>query len=155
MSAFKIAHKITGLKELNRKMIDLKKSMLAGQVDAVRESVFLIHATAVNSIQDNSSGRPQVRYSGSGKKRTVLASHPGDPPNTDTGRLVQSIKFDFKDSGLTGRVGTNLRYGAFLEFGTSDMEARPWLSRAVMDTARVVAQIFAKYVNRSAKEVAK
>lgn len=77
-------------------------------------------------IQKTSPGEKQVRYN---PKRTVTASKPGDPPNTDTGRLINSIKFA-KD-GNAYKVGTNLSYGAYLEFGTKDLAPRPWLSVAL------------------------
>lgn len=78
-------------------------------------------------IQKTSSGEKQVRYE---PKRVVTASRPGSPPNSDTGRLINSIKF-VKD-GNAYKVGTNLKYGAWLEFGTKNMNERPWLSVALV-----------------------
>jgi len=141
MSGFKLVGKIKNGLAFEKKLANFQKSVLAGQVKAMQQAVFLIHETAVKSIQDNSSGTPQVRYT-NGRKRVVLASKPGSPPNTDTGRLVQSIKFDFKNNGLTGRVGTNLRYGAHLEFGTKDMKKRPWLSAAIKEVSKTIGKIF-------------
>jgi len=94
MAGFKLTAKWNkSTNAIFKKFDKLAAESLSGQVDAVREATFLIHEVAVKSIQDNSSGTPQTRYN---PKRTVLASKPGDPPNTDTGRAVQSIKFDFK-----------------------------------------------------------
>lgn len=151
----KISYSITGVERLTKKLGLVNKVQEEYMVDAVQQATFLIHATAVESIQDNSSGTPQKRYARSGKSRWVLASKPGEPPNTDTGRLVQSIKFDFKKGGLVGRVGTNLKYGAALEFGTRDMAARPWLSAAVRVASKEVADIFKKAVKKAIKESAK
>lgn len=136
---------------LEKKLKKFQAECLDGQVKAMQEAVFLVHKTAVELVQDNGSGVPQVRYT-NGRKRTVLASRPGEPPNTDTGRLAQSIKFDFRDQGLTGRVGTNLNYGAWLEFGTKNTAARPWLSTALEIVSKEIATIFAKHVNKSIKE---
>lgn len=127
-------------------------STLEGQVLAVRESTFLIHEIAVKSLQDNSDGKPQVRYK---PKRVVNVSSPGDPPNTDTGRAVQSIKMDFKNSGLRGRVGTNLKYLRALEFGTKNISPRPWLSAAVKEAAKDVAEIFAKSIKKVIRDTDK
>jgi HK97 gp10 family phage protein len=55
-------------------------------------------------------------------------SKPGDPPHKQTGRLLASVAFEIQ--GLIGRVGTNLKYGRWLELGTRKMKARPWLRRA-------------------------
>lgn len=151
----RISASIKGAKKLFKQIESIEQEMKAGQIKAVQDSIFLIHKTAVESIQDNSSGIPQKRYSASGTPRNVLASKPGEPPNTDTGRLVQSIKFDFKEGGLIGRVGTNLKYGAWLEFGTKDVAARPWLSAAIRETAKEVATIFRKAVIGAMREVVK
>jgi len=150
MSAFKLSGKITGLDRLNKKLDLFKKEVLANQVTAMQDATFMLHSAAVNLIQDNADGRPEKRYN---PKRVVNVSRPGEAPNTDTGRLVQSIKFDFKDGGLRGRVGTNLKYGAALEFGTSKMDARPWLSTAVLLVSKEVAKIFAAAFKKSTKEV--
>lgn len=153
--SFKVIGKIKGLAAVEKKIQKFKKETLASQITAMQDAVFLIHATAVELIQDNDSGTPQIRYSRAGKKRVVLASLPGDPPNTDTGRLVQSIKFDFQNGGLKGRVGTNLKYGAHLEFGTKNMAARPWLSTAVRETSKEVAKIFADAIRGNIKDADK
>lgn len=149
MSGFKLSGKIKGIDSLNKKLNLFKKEVLANQVTAMQDATFMLHSAAVNLIQDNADGRPEKRYN---PKRVVNVSSPGEPPNTDTGRLAQSIKFDFKDNGLTGRVGTNLRYGRDLEFGTKKMDARPWLSTAVLLVSKEVAKIFENAFKKSTKE---
>lgn len=94
-----------------------------------------IRNTAVELVAENGDGPKQIRYN---PKRTVNVSNPGEPPNSDTGRLMQSIKVE-KD-GLAYLVGTNLKYGAWLEFGTKDMAPRPWLSVAVRKTAKLITE---------------
>lgn len=58
-----------------------------------------------------------------------VSSSPGEPPKTDTGRLVGSINYSDFLSGkeIGGVVGTRLRYGRDLEFGTYKLKPRPWL----------------------------
>lgn len=94
-----------------------------------------IRNEAVKMISENGDGPIEIRYL---PKRKVHVSKPGDPPNADTGRLMQSIKV-VKD-GMAYLVGTNLRYGAWLEFGTSDMAPRPWLSVAVRNTTKLIKE---------------
>lgn len=137
--------KVTGLKALEKAVGKLADAFEDGRNKAVQESTLAIHREALALIQDNADGQTQIRY---GPKRTVNVSRPGDPPNTDTGRLVQSIKFDFPEDGV-GVVGSNLRYARDLEFGTSKMAARPWLSTAVANTARQVDKIFAKWMEKA------
>lgn len=145
---FSIKGTVKRAKNVSTAIQAFKSDCLEHQITAVQEATFLIHETAVKSIQENSSGTSQVRYN---PKRTVLASKPGDAPNTDTGRLAQSVKFDFKKNGLIGRVGTNLKYGKALEFGTKYMDPRPWLSTAVRVVSKDIQKIFAKALKQSVK----
>jgi len=66
-------------------------------------------------------------------KNVHWSSVPGEPPNVDTGILRNSIDYEIiKDrNGVFGRVGTNQRYGLWLEKGTDKMAARPYLKSAV------------------------
>lgn len=83
------------------------------------------------------SGRVYEKYN---PRRTHQASAPGQPPMTDTGRLVNSIEFD-KIGDLTATVGSKLVYAPWLEYGTSRMAARPFFRPAV-------EEIRAKYIQR-------
>lgn len=71
---------------------------------------------------------------GGGKGHT--ASRPGMPPHVDTGRLRASITHEVETRllNIIGRVGTNVKYGRWLELGTSRMAARPWLRPALRRT---------------------
>ena len=73
------------------------------------------------------SGRTYEKYN---PRRTHTASAPGQPPMTDTGRLVNSIEFD-KIGDLTATVGSKLAYAPYLEYGTSRMAARPFFRPAI------------------------
>jgi phage gpG-like protein len=146
MAAKKFGYKISGVEKIRSQYMKIKADVLSTQVDAVRTATLLVHETAVKSLQDNSDGTPTVRYM---PKRVVNVSKPGSSPNTDTGRAAQSIKFDFKNEGLIGRIGTNLKYLAQLEFGTKDVEARPWLSTALTTTKEDIRKIFQAALKKS------
>lgn len=66
-----------------------------------------------NTAKQNASGRPG--------------------PKVDTGRLRSSItnRLDIEDDKLIGIVGTNVEYASYLEFGTSKMQAYPFLFPAL------------------------
>lgn len=73
----------------------------------------------------------------SGIKRTVLYYEGLTKKHTpvDTGRLRSSITYNITPS--FGRVGTNVQYAEFVEYGTPKMEARhvtPGSSRRVLGT---------------------
>ena len=60
-------------------------------------------------------------------RRTHQASAPGEPPATDTGRLAGSVEYT-KVGQVAAEVGTQVNYGAWLEFGTLSIAKRPaWL----------------------------
>jgi hypothetical protein len=61
------------------------------------------------------------------------ASAPGEPPASDTGRLLTSIHHEMSDGpeGIEGRVGSDVEYAVYLELGTRDMLPRPFLRPAL------------------------
>ena len=66
------------------------------------------------------------------------ASKAGEPPRVRTGTLLRSIDqetFRATTADFTARVGSNLKYGFWLETGTRRMAPRPWL-RPALDNKR-------------------
>lgn len=55
-------------------------------------------------------------------------SAPGEFPKQQKGWLHPRIVFEIDATGLSGRWGTNVPYGRFLEEGTRFMRRRPWMS---------------------------
>jgi phage gpG-like protein len=91
----------------------------------VENTAVRVQRTAVTSIQRGpKTGRVYKRGG-----VTHRASAPGQPPATDTGDLASSVAR--VDGELVAAVGTALGYGRDLEFGTSQMAARPWLLPAL------------------------
>ena len=100
----------------------------------VSKAVFItaqeVRNNAVTSLNTVSTGDPVTRHTQGGRPYTHIAAAPEHAPNTDTGRLVQSVAVE-QQTDLTAYVGTNVDYGKYLEFGTSNMEERPWLNPAL------------------------
>jgi HK97 gp10 family phage protein len=140
-----ISGKVVGFKSLTKKLSSGAGTIEAAAIVAVQKATLLVHKEAVTSIQKSSGGTPAIRY---GPKRVVTVSPPGSPPNSDTGRLAQSVKFEFDDNGKSGFVGSNLKYAAYLEFGTKEMSARPWLAPALEKVNKKIADIFKKEINK-------
>lgn len=67
------------------------------------------------------------------KRGTVShrASAPGQPPASDTGRLVSSFLTEPGSEPLSYDVRANAMYAGFLENGTSKMAPRPFLRPAL------------------------
>jgi phage gpG-like protein len=57
------------------------------------------------------------------------ASAPGESPATDTGALMNSIITRSKE--LVTEAGTDIKYAPGLEFGTENIEPRPFLQPAI------------------------
>jgi phage gpG-like protein len=148
----KVGYEIKNVESIKNKIAMASEKLIASQKASITDATLLVHETAIKLIQDNSDGNDVVRYN---PTRTVKASFEGDPPNSDKGRLVQSIKFDFINGGLTGLVGTNLKYGAWLEFGTKNMQARPWLQPSVQLASLAIGKIFETNLSSTIKDIAK
>lgn len=94
--------------------------------NVITELVVETHSEAVRGIQGGpNTGRVYEKYA---PRRKHRASSAGQYPASDTGRLAASIGQQLPtDATLIGKVGTDVIYGRYLEFGTSGMAARPWL----------------------------
>ncbi len=120
------------------------------------DAAITLKGAAQRSIQEKSSGGAQFRYR-NGVKRSVMVSRPGDPPNSDTGRLVRSIKarkISLREAAA-GIFGQDAPYGKWLEFGTHKMEARPWLRPAFHNSRKIIEEklkvLGKKFVNEVMK----
>jgi len=150
-----IFHSFKNKKKFKQKVDRLETVSIKHAQAALIDSTLLIHNVAIKLIQTKSPGKQVMRYGGGGaKKRLVTASSPGEAPNTDTGRLIKSVKFEINKKGLNSKVGTNLKYGAALELGTKKMAPRPWLSTAFKMSKKEVTKIFERYYKDAVKKVA-
>jgi HK97 gp10 family phage protein len=91
---------------------------------------------------------------GSVSGKAHVPSRPGEPPNRDTGVLQGHLENQLvKD--LVAEVSSNAPYAAALEFGTSKMEARPYMRPARDKEAPRIERLFksemADLVRRSGK----
>lgn len=117
---------IEGLDELRAQFTNLDRAFDDAVTDAVEDTVLAIRMQVQDAIRQGGTGRVYEKYS---PRRTHQASAPGQPPASDTGRLLNSIYFDLKP--MTATVGSKLAYAYYLEFGTRRMAPRPiWVKVA-------------------------
>ena len=120
--------KIEGLEDLNKTLAQVSSKFESEATALVNRTAQNIRNTAVRSIQKQSPGG--VEYEKYNPRRSHVASAPGQPPNTDTGRLAGSIRA--VESGKpTAHVDALADYARALEFGTRNMAARPFMTPAV------------------------
>lgn len=74
------------------------------------------------------------------------ASAPGESPATDTGILANSITYEVGRTGhkIYCKVGTSLKYGYWLEYGTKNIKPRPFARRALVEHEKKIIRILAK-----------
>ena len=89
-------------------------------------------------------------------KRGHHPSLPGHAPAPDTGTLMRSVTHEVRTDGneVIGVVGSTLRnpdYPKFLEYGTSKMKPRPWLSTAIERSQNFIVQAFQKIMKGDGK----
>lgn len=112
----------TGIKGVEAQYeIAVKRIVASGVQDTLN--------TAKQSIQ--SHGSSGITYRKYNPERTHTASAAGNPPNTDTGFLVSNIHAVIDTNGLGGDVESRADYSIHLEFGTKNMQARPFLQPAL------------------------
>jgi len=95
---------------------------------------------------------PGLRSAHEALSRATGVSAPGDFPSLRTGHLRRNVQMELDADALVARVGTNVPYGRYLEFGTRKMAARPWLSRTLRETAGEVRKILEVEVSEGAAE---
>ena len=104
----------------------LKSKAEAETARAVRATAQAIRNDAIISVKSHlSAGKVYTR----GTVKHV-ASKPGSPPNQDRGTLTRNIRVTMNDD-LTADISSNAPYSAALEFGASNMAARPFMTPAV------------------------
>jgi len=104
----------------------LKSKAEAETARAVRATAQAIRNDAITSVKSHlSAGKVYTR----GTVKHV-ASKPGSPPNQDRGTLTRNIRVTMNDD-LTADISSNAPYSAALEFGTSNIDARPFMTPAV------------------------
>jgi hypothetical protein len=95
------------------------------------------------TIMRDSPTNPDVSY---GKKHHH-PSYAGNPPAPDTGTLMRSITHSVtvKGNEVIGEVGSIIHdsdYPRFLEYGTSKMKPRPWLSASLIKCQSWMANLW-------------
>lgn len=137
-----ISAKLNGLDLVMARLRKLPVQTTLGVERALVEAGMRVQATAKRSIQNSPADAKTGR------------SKPGNPPKTDTGRGVNSIFLDNRTdkNGAKVYVGTNVDYMAMLEFGTTQVAARPWLQPALEANKRTNEREIALAVKRAVEE---
>ena len=134
-----IAKNVAQLKKNLHKRMDFVQNNV---LKVLNSSALLVEGSAKESIQRGiKSGKTYRRGS-----VVHQASAEGEAPATDTGFLVSNITHQFAKKGKTmaSKVLSKANYSKFLEFGTRNMGARPFLQPALEKNRAAIKQKFIK-----------
>ena len=126
-------------KRLDKRLITTANS---NAKKAVSRATMLVTSTAVSSIQAGGNGESVQKYN---PRRTHTQSKPLNPPATDTGFLVSQITMNVDskaDGSIVGQIISAAPYSKALEFGTVNMQPRPFMQPALMKNKKKIVQIF-------------
>jgi hypothetical protein len=76
------------------------------------------------------------------------ASSPGNPPRIDTGNLVNNINVQ-QEKTFVWVIRSGSIYGPDLEYGTSKMEARPFMGPMAFWLEQHIGDIIGEYIKES------
>ena len=146
-----IRARVDGGNRLARKLRGIPDAMRVQLRQAIQISGEQVAGEAKRLIQGGTRSGAVVTIGGKAHQR----SGPGEPPKTDTGRLVASIFSELDADGLGVDVGTDVKYGALLEHGTQKMAARPWLFRTFEKLKPRIRRRIEKAANQALRKVAR
>jgi len=75
------------------------------------------------------------------------ASKAGEFPHREDGELRRSIAHEVDKNKMVARVGTNKVYGRYLELGTNEMAARPFLRPTLAKNRRTIRKLLTRKPN--------
>lgn len=126
-----------------KKFLDAKVRQAENQTEKfVTMTCQKVESTAKTMMRDTSVN-PDVSYG----KKNHHPSYPGNPPAPETGALMRSVTHSVNEENgqPVGYVGSILaEYPIDLEYGTSKMKPRPWLSASLIRCQSWISQAWEK-----------
>ena len=147
-----IKFRVTNLKKVLSQLENLDKQLEPDFQEIVKGGAQLIRGEAIKSIQ--TGAKSGVVYQMYNPRREHRASAPGQAPASDTGNLVSKIIVRQKTKNITN-VESNADYSAFLEYGTSKMEPRPFMLPAFEKSKKPIINAVFKRVKNKIEEYTK
>ena len=147
-----IKFKVSNLKKVLSQLDKLEKDMEIPFQQIVKGGGQLIRTEAIKSIQ--TGAKSGVVYQKYNPRREHRASAPGQAPASDTGNLVSKIIVKQKTKNIVN-VESNADYSAFLEYGTSKMDPRPFMLPAFEKSKKPILNAVFKRIKSKIEEYTK
>lgn len=118
-----------GIAEITKAMQKLQRGIDNDKKRFVTTVCAEVERTAKTLMRDTPTNQA-VSYG----KKNHHPSYPFNPPAPDTGNLMRSVTHDVEVIGdeAIGHIGSTSKYAPYLEYGTSKMQPRPFLSTALI-----------------------
>jgi len=107
---------------------------------------------AVNSIKSGTKTGKVYSVNVNGVTRLHRASAPGETPANLTGALAKSIGYDVSGSSYKMEYFADTPYAAWLEDGTKNMSARPYLIATIDSNEKNTVEHFQTEIERAFKK---
>ena len=147
-----IKFSVKNIKKVLSQLNKLEKDMEIPFQEIVKGGGQFIRGEAIKSIQ--AGAKSGIVYEKYNPRRSHRASAPGQAPASDTGNLVSKIIVKQKSKNITN-VESNADYSAFLEYGTSKMEPRPFMLPAFEKSKKPIINAVLKKVKNKIEEYTK
>ena len=147
-----IKFRVSNLKKVLSQLENLDKQLEPDFQEIVKGGAQLIRGEAIKSIQ--TGAKSGVMYQMYNPRREHRASAPGQAPASDTGNLVSKIIVKQKSKNITN-VESNADYSAYLEYGTSKMQPRPFMLPAFEKSKKPILNAVFNRVKRKIEEYTK
>lgn len=132
--------KLLGRRKFEARMQAEQNAKISAITKAVARGAQFVHADAVRSVQRGpKTGEIYGRHQ---------ASAPGEAPATDTGNLASNILVDIIPGSvdIEAKVISRAPYSIALEFGTKNMEPRPFMRPAFEKNKKRIQDLIARMV---------
>lgn len=137
---------VTKLKQFKKRIKKLSVNTERGLQKALFQAGFDLENEMIRTVKEVSKGGKYKRGN-----KTHTASKPGDAPNTDTGGLINSIRT--KKERYAVEVGSfDLEYARYLERGTPNMEARPFVRPSYDKLEKTIFENIEDVINKEIGE---
>jgi HK97 gp10 family phage protein len=139
---------IEGADQIDGRLRRLDEAVRRAVVKAVNKGAVMVHKDAVESVQHGPKTGAIYTHDGIAHQ----ASAPGEAPATDTGELVSSMTFEVDDDGFGASIVAKSPHAAPLEFGTVDMDARPFMGPAFEKNREAIQELVAEAYHEAKSE---
>jgi len=147
------------------KVIDHKKILIAFKslpkemLEAVQDELYIgvndIRSAIIKGMQRTQKAPWFYLRGKKPNRKKHYPSAPGEMPAIDSGELISRIVADQRNMEAEVGVEAGAPYSIFLEEGTDDMEARPFLQPTVDEKAPKIENNIMKAIERSAGDTFK